>query len=97
MSRAHPLTARTEIDLADLKGSTLVTFPRAIAPGLYDGLMAAGRAGGYRPKRIEHAMRMTAGLLLSEAAVALCPKVALRTGRGTRMADLVWKPARRGR
>ncbi len=92
MSRAHPLAARKEIDLVDLKGSMLVTFPRAIAPGLYDELMAAGRAGGYRPKRIEHAMRIRAGLLLSEAAVALRPKVALRTGRGARMADLIWRP-----
>jgi DNA-binding transcriptional LysR family regulator len=92
MSRAHPLATRREIDLVDLKASTLVTFPRAIAPGLYDELMAACRAGGYRPKRIEYAMHMTAGLLLSEAAVALRPQIALRTGRGGQMADLVWKP-----
>jgi DNA-binding transcriptional LysR family regulator len=92
MSRTHPLAARKEIDLADLKGSTLVTFPRAIAPGLYDELMTACRAGGFRPKRIEHAMRMTTGLLLAEAAVALRPQVAMRTGRAGRMADLVWRP-----
>jgi DNA-binding transcriptional LysR family regulator len=92
MSRAHPLSARKEIELANLKSSTLVTFPRAIAPGLYDELMASCRAGGYRPKRIEHAMRMTIGLLLAEAAVALRPQVAMRTGRAGRMADLVWRP-----
>jgi hypothetical protein len=69
-----------------------VIFPRAIAPGLYDEMIAASRAGGYRPRRIEHALRMTAGLLLSEAAVTFRPRVGLHKGRGSRMADLVWKP-----
>ncbi len=56
-------------------------------------LLAACRAGGYRPKRIEHAMRMTAGLLLSDVAVTLRPAVALKPGRiGTKASDLVWKP-----
>jgi DNA-binding transcriptional LysR family regulator len=93
MARNHPLATAKEIELADLRSSTLVTFPRPIAPGLYDELLAACRAGGYRPKRIEHAMRMTAGLLLSEAAVTLRPAVALRASRDAdRLSDLVWKP-----
>lgn len=92
MSRTHPLASRREIELGDLKASTLVIFPRAIAPGLYDEMIATSRAGGYRPRRIEHALRMTPGLLLSEAAVTFRPRVGLRKGRGSRMADLVWKP-----
>jgi DNA-binding transcriptional LysR family regulator len=93
MARTHPLAARKAIHLADLQSSTLVTFPRPIAPGLYDELLAVCRAGGYRPKRIEHAMRMTAGLLLSDAAVTLRPAVALRATRETdKTSDLVWKP-----
>lgn len=93
MGRNHPLARRRSIELADLQQSTLLTFPREIAPGLYDELLAACRAGGYRPKRIEHAMRMTAGLLLSDVAVTLRPAVALKPGRvGTKAADLVWKP-----
>jgi DNA-binding transcriptional LysR family regulator len=92
MSRTHPLAHRREIELSDLKASTLVIFPPAIAPGLYDELMTAARAGGYRPRRIEHALRMTAGLLLAEEAVTFRPQVGLHKGRGSRMADLVWKP-----
>lgn len=93
MGRNHPLARRRSIELADLQQSTLLTFPREIAPGLYDELLAACRAGGYRPKRIEHAMRMTAGLLLSDVAVTLRPAVALKPGRiGTKASDLVWKP-----
>jgi DNA-binding transcriptional LysR family regulator len=92
MSRTHPLANLREIKLSDLKASTLVIFPRPIAPGLYDEIVAASRAGGYRPRRIEHALRMTAGLLLSEAAVTFRPHVGLHKGRGSRMADLVWKP-----
>lgn len=93
MGRNHPLARRRVIDLADLQPSTLLTFPRVVAPGLYDELLAACRAGGYRPARIEHAMRMTAGLLLSNAAVTLRPAVALKPRRvGTKAPDLVWKP-----
>jgi DNA-binding transcriptional LysR family regulator len=93
MARDHPLATAKEIELADLRSSTLVTFPRPIAPGLYDELLATCRAGGYRPKRLEHAMRMTAGLLLAEAAVTLRPAVALRTSRDAgKLPDLIWKP-----
>lgn len=92
MAHSHPLAGRREVDLTDLKASTLVIFPRAIAPGLYDELLTDCRAGGYRPKRIEHALRMTAGLLLSEAAVTFRPRVGLRTGRSGGMVDLVWRP-----
>jgi DNA-binding transcriptional LysR family regulator len=93
MGRDHPLARRRQIELADLQPSTLLTFPREIAPGLYDELLAACRTGGYRPTRIEHAMRMTAGLLLSDAAVTFRPAVALNPGRvGAKASDLVWKP-----
>jgi DNA-binding transcriptional LysR family regulator len=96
MGRNHPLARRRVIELADLQSSTLLTFPRVIAPGLYDELLAACRAGGYRPTKIEHAMRMTAGLLLSDAAVTLRPAVALNPDRvGAKAADLVWKPLAR--
>jgi len=91
MARNHPLARRQTIELGELQSSTLLTSPREIAPGLYDELLAACRAGGYRPRRIEHAMRMTAGLLLSEAAVTLRPAVALRPG-AAKPSDLVWKP-----
>ncbi len=91
MGRNHPLARRRTIELGELQSSTLLTFPREIAPGLYDELLAVCRAGGYRPRRIEHAMRMTAGLLLSDAAVTLRPAVALRPGRAE-ASDLVWKP-----
>jgi DNA-binding transcriptional LysR family regulator len=93
MGRNHPLARRLTIELGELQSSPLLTFPREIAPGLYDELLAACRAGGYRPRRIEHAMRMTAGLLLSEVAVTLRPAVALRPDRaGAKASDLVWKP-----
>jgi DNA-binding transcriptional LysR family regulator len=91
MGRDHPLARRRTIELGELQSSTLLTFPREIAPGLYDELLAACRAGGYRPRRIEHVMRMTAGLLLSDAAVTLRPAAALRPGRA-KVSDLVWKP-----
>src|SRR5262249_8762356 len=74
MGRNHPLARRRVIDLADLQPSTLLTFPRVLAPGLYDELLAACRAGGYRPARIEHAMRMTAGPPPSDPAGASAPR-----------------------
>ena len=91
MSRAHPLARRREIELSDLKASTLVIFPRAIAPGLYDEMIAASRAGGYRPTH-----RTRAAHDGRAAAVGggrhVRPRVGLHKGRGSRMADLVWKP-----
>jgi DNA-binding transcriptional LysR family regulator len=93
MGSNHPLARQRTIELRELQSSTLLTFPREIAPGLYDELLAACRARGYRPRRIEHAMRMTAGLLLSDAAVTLRPAVALQPSRAASKApDLVWKP-----
>lgn len=94
MASRHRLAADEVIDLPALGGSTLVMFPRAIAPGLYDELMAACRAAGWRPGRIEHALRTTAGLLLSGTAVAFRPAAAVRAVNrsGDGGAGLVWRP-----
>ncbi|MFE3280311.1 LysR family transcriptional regulator [Nocardia sp. NPDC059239] len=52
-----------EIDLSELDGYTLILFPRSMAPGLYDEILAVCRAQGFIPTRIEHGIRIVYSLL----------------------------------
>src|SRR5262249_49943167 len=70
MPAAHPLATLTPIRLQDLRGQTLVMFPRAMAPGLYDQTLAVCHRHGYRPQRIHHASRIVDGLLVVDAAIS---------------------------
>jgi DNA-binding transcriptional LysR family regulator len=88
----HELARRGTLRLADLKASTLVMFPRSMAPGLYDDILKTCRAEGYVPKRIRHAVRMTAGLMIAEPAVTF-RTVGFRVPGPDRVApELIWKP-----
>lgn len=88
---SHGLASRKELRFADLGTSALVMFPRSMAPGLYDELLAICRKGGYSPAKILHGVRMTAALLVSEGAIAFNAAAGFRTSFGVRP-HLAWKP-----
>jgi DNA-binding transcriptional LysR family regulator len=48
----HPLAARARVAPDDLRDETLVTFPRAADPALYDRLIAHAAQAGYRFARV---------------------------------------------
>jgi DNA-binding transcriptional LysR family regulator len=45
----HRLAAAPEIPLAELRGETLLLFPRRLAPAYYDGIVAACQEAGFSP------------------------------------------------
>jgi DNA-binding transcriptional LysR family regulator len=46
---AHPLASRGAVPLAALAQETLILFPRAIGPGLYDAIIGACQRAGFSP------------------------------------------------
>jgi len=88
----HPLACRQELELCDLQPSTLIMFPRSIAPGLYDEILETCRAQGYKPKRIVYGMRMAAGLMVAESAITFRPAHFVEPSRVGRTPDLTWRP-----
>src|SRR5260370_41258815 len=48
----HPMAASPRIDLRSIAHETLIMFPRAIAPVLYDEVPASARNSGRRPRRL---------------------------------------------
>ena len=91
LPQGHPLATRDALRLRDLQQSTLVIFPRSIAPGLHDELLDTCRHGGYAPRRIVNGVRMTAALLVAESAVTFSTERGYRVPMGSAL-DLVWKP-----
>lgn len=87
MPADHPLAAHETLRLTDLRGQTLVMFHRAMAPGLYDEMLAVCRRNGYRPQRIHHAQRIVDGLLFVDAAVSFNVESA-----ALRWPGVVWRP-----
>jgi len=87
----HRLASRRTIELADLNGSPLVVFPRAMAPGLYDHLLAVCRDHGFMPGTIRHARNpnFVQGLVLAGLGVHLNEQPAHRLPAG-----LAWRPIR---
>jgi DNA-binding transcriptional LysR family regulator len=63
----HPVTRLQQVHLRDLSGSALVTFPREMAPDVYDQMLQICRDHGYLPSLIRHARnpQFVQGLVLA--------------------------------
>lgn len=64
-----PLSSRAEIELAELSGRKLMMFPRSMAPGYYDEILATCRAHGFSPTEVAQ------GIALTYRLVAVTPNV----------------------
>ncbi len=73
--RDHPLAERRALALTELAAEDLVLFERALAPGLYDAILAACVAAGFSPQIAHHAPQKTSALMLAAggAGIALVP------------------------
>jgi DNA-binding transcriptional LysR family regulator len=48
--RRHPLAERADVALVEMAQETLLLFPRALGPHLYDRILAVCRKAGFEPK-----------------------------------------------
>jgi|SRR5471032_958642 len=62
LPRAHPLAQRSDIALGTLKDETLITFPRDVAPSLYDLVIAACHDAGFSPKLGQQSPQVTSAI-----------------------------------
>lgn len=87
LSAESEFAALDEVELATLKDTDLVLFPRATAPAVYDDTLAIARAYGFVPKSVRHAVGASfiAGLVLAGGAVVFSEQVPAEP-------DLVWRP-----
>jgi len=85
----HRLARRAEVELAELAGDTILTFPRHVAPGYYDVLISACRGAGFTP-RVFHPGSMQTNLALVSAGlgVSLLPA----SIQNLRRAGVVYRP-----
>ncbi len=68
----HPLLAKTILEAGDLKGQTLIVFPRHTNPSMYDDIINYCQQAGFHPQHIiETAPRSTAiGLVAAGQGIA---------------------------
>jgi DNA-binding transcriptional LysR family regulator len=85
----HPVARRQEVHLRDLSGSALVTFPREMAPEVYDQILQICRDHGYLPALIRHARnpQFVQGLVLAGHGIHFNQRPRQALARG-----LVWLP-----
>jgi DNA-binding transcriptional LysR family regulator len=74
MPVSHRLAGRTRVALRTLAGEPFVTFPRELAPVLYDQLISMCRAAGFSPHIVQEAQMQTiVSLVAAGIGVALVP------------------------
>jgi DNA-binding transcriptional LysR family regulator len=76
LPKFHPLARREgAIRLAQLAGETFILFPRTVAPGLFDSIVAFCRASGFSPRVEQEAMQSQTivGLVSAGLGVAIVP------------------------
>jgi len=72
LAETDPLAHQDRVKLTELHDRQFEFWPREMAPGFYDTIMAACRAAGFEPKRDEHATGNTAwGYIADGRGVAL--------------------------
>ncbi|MGC6388400.1 LysR family transcriptional regulator [Ewingella sp. S1.OA.A_B6] len=59
---AHPLAQKEEVALGALKDETLITFPRDVAPSLYDAVITACNDAGFIPKLGQQSPQVTSAI-----------------------------------
>jgi len=75
LPEGHRLARRRSVALAQLSEDPWVIFPRWLAPGLHDSVMAACAAAGFAPRIVQETTRVTSmlSLVASGFGVSLVP------------------------
>jgi DNA-binding transcriptional LysR family regulator len=90
LSAKDPLAGKASIDLAALRDRRFEVWPREMAPGFYDAVLAACRAAGFEPELDERATGNTVwGYLARGRGVALInDSLREQQPRGVTLADV---------
>jgi len=92
VSRAHPLAARTRLTLGALAEEPFVSFPRVVAPEMYDEIIARCRAAGFSPRIVQEAAgwHTLASLVSAGVGIGFVP----RSIAEFQQAGVVYRPVR---
>lgn len=86
----HPLAGQRRIDLSSLANEPFVHFPRPIAPGLYDRILALCQEAGFHPRVVQEAQEWLTivGLVEAGMGVSLVPE----SFRKLKWGDVAYRP-----
>jgi DNA-binding transcriptional LysR family regulator len=76
LPKAHALAGRSRIALASLAGESFVSFPRDVAPEMYDDIIASCRHAGFSPRIVQEAAgwHTLASLVTAGVGVGVVPR-----------------------
>jgi DNA-binding transcriptional LysR family regulator len=72
LARSHPLAAKVQISLADLRGEPFVWRARGISPRVYDRMIARCQAGGLVPNIVQEADNDVMMMNLVSVGLGIC-------------------------
>jgi DNA-binding transcriptional LysR family regulator len=86
----HPLAAADSIDLRLLAREPFILFPRQLAPGLYDPIIAICQAAGFSPVVVQECIQMqtTISLVSANLGISIVPESIQQVQRS----GVVYKP-----
>jgi DNA-binding transcriptional LysR family regulator len=92
VSKAHPLAARARLTLSALAEESFVSFPRTVAPEMYDDILARCRAAGFSPRIVQEAAgwHTLASLVSARVGIAFVP----RSIAEFQQAGVIYRPVR---
>ncbi|MEM7725128.1 MAG: LysR family transcriptional regulator [Cyanobacteria bacterium P01_A01_bin.45] len=72
----HPLTSVSQINLHSLNNEPFISFPRFLAPGLYDSIISLCQQAGFSPKVVQEATQMQTiiSLVAADMGIAIAPE-----------------------
>jgi DNA-binding transcriptional LysR family regulator len=75
LPETHPLAARSSIPIDALKQEAFITFPRSLAPGLFDCIVSLCQQANFSPIVVQEATQMQTivSLVAAEMGIALVP------------------------
>ncbi|MBZ5602511.1 MAG: LysR family transcriptional regulator [Acidobacteriia bacterium] len=86
---AHPFARKARVSVKSLEGEPFVTFPRELAPVLYDQLISMCQHAGFSPKIVQEAQMQTIiSLVAAGIGIALVPATLQNLSRN----GLIYKP-----
>lgn len=71
LPRDHPLASRSALTLSDIAGENIVLFERALAPELYDDILAAFSNAALVPRIVHHAPQKASAMMLAAGGVGI--------------------------
>jgi DNA-binding transcriptional LysR family regulator len=75
LSAGHRLAPEQVLAIAEIAPESFILFPRILAPGLYDQIIALCHQGGFSPRVVQEAVQMQTivGLVAADIGIALVP------------------------